>query len=247
MDDTIHREGFRVASYDVDPAERLAPRALCAFLQETAGRDVARRGFGMRLLIDRGLAWVLQRLTVEVARWPEAGEEIGVETRARGFTRAVAERDFRVTDAAGQELARATSRWAVVDFEARRAVRLPEGVADLPAGPLHELAPPEGGIPDADPPDLEERFGVRHGDLDVVGHVNNTRYVEWALETVPADLLESKPPRAFDVLFRREAGRGASILSRSRELAPEQGGRGRAFAHALIAEAEVLARALSRW
>src|SRR5512134_281372 len=113
MDDTIHSEGFRVASYDVDAAERLTPRALCAFLQETAGRDVARRGFGMRLLIDQGLAWVLQRLTVEVARWPAVGEEILVETRARGFTRVVAERDFRVGDGAGRELARATSRWAV--------------------------------------------------------------------------------------------------------------------------------------
>lgn len=246
MDDTIHREGFRVASYDVDPAERLAPRALCAFLQETAGRDVARRGFGMRLLIDRGLAWVLQRLTVEVARWPEAGEEIGVETRARGFTRAVAERDFRVTDAAGQELARATSRWAVVDFEARRAVRLPEGVADLPAGPLHELAPPEGGIPDADPPDLEERFGVRHGDLDVVGHVNNTRYVEWALETVPDEVQEACRPSAFEIAFRREAVYGDTVVARTRRL---DGDGGLAFAHELRADGggSELARASSVW
>jgi acyl-ACP thioesterase len=245
MDDTIHGEGFRVASYEVDPAERLTPRALCAFLQETAGRDVDRRGFGMRRLIDRGLAWFLQRLDVEVARWPRLGDEIVVRTRARGFTRVIAERDFLVTDAEGEEMARASSRWAVVGLEARRPVRLPEGVADLPAGPLHELAPRDGGLPEADPCDLEARFAVRRGDLDVVGHVNNTRYVEWVLETVPAELLDSRPPRAFDVLFRREAGRGASILSRSRELEP--GGRDRAFAHALLAEGEVLARALSLW
>jgi acyl-ACP thioesterase len=247
MEDSIHRERFRVASYDVDPAEHLAPRALCGFLQETAGRDITRRGFGMRLLIDRGMAWVLQRLTVEVARWPGVGEEIVVETRARGFTRVVAERDFRVRGAEGLDIARATSRWAVVDFAARRPVRLPEGVDALPAAPLHDLAPPVGDVPDAEPSTREVSFVVRRADLDLVGHVNNTRYVEWALETVPGDLLDSRPPSAFDVVFRREAGRGAAIVSRSREMPGGAAGGERMFAHALIGEGEVLARALSRW
>jgi acyl-ACP thioesterase len=247
MDETIHREHFRVASYDVDPAERLAPRAFCGFLQETAGRDVARRGFGMRFLIDRGMAWVLQRLTVEVARWPLVGEEVVIETRARGFTRVVAERDFRVRGAEGIDLARATSRWAVVDVAARRPVRLPEGVDRLPAAPLHTLAPPAGDVPEAEPWTQEERFAVRRADLDLVGHVNNTRYVEWALETVPAELLDSRSPSGFDVVFRREAGRGASIVSRSRELPQAPPAGGRVFAHALLVDGEVLARALSQW
>jgi acyl-ACP thioesterase len=149
MSDTIHREGFRVASNDVDPAERLAPRALCGFLQETAGRDVARRGFGMRLLIDGGLAWVLQRLTVEVAGWPQVGDEIVVETRARGFTRAVAERDFRVRDVEGRELARATAagRWST---SGPRPVRPPR--RRRPRRSAHAGAA-RGRLPDADPAD----------------------------------------------------------------------------------------------
>jgi hypothetical protein len=63
---------------------------------------------------------------------------------------------------------------------------------------------------------------------------------------VPADLLEPgrRLPSTSSSGARR---RGASILSRSRELLPEEAGRGRAFAHALLADGQVLARALSRW
>lgn len=39
-----------------------------------------------------------------------------------------------------------------------------------------------------DPCDLETRFAVRHADLDVVGHLNSTRYVEWALEKARREL-----------------------------------------------------------
>ena len=239
------RESFTVHSFDVDQGGFLAPRALCAFLQEAAGRDAARRGVGMDELMARGFAWVLQRLIVAVDEWPREGAILTVSTWPTRFGGATAERDFIALHADGHPLARATSRWAVADLAVRRPVRLPPFLRGRPVGE------PEAGL--AMPPFLaraaeaallgERTLEVRRGDLDQVGHVNNTRYVEWSLEAVPEDWLKTRILAGLDVVYRREALRGDAVVTRAFATG------GEALAHALLlaSSREPLADLVTRW
>jgi medium-chain acyl-[acyl-carrier-protein] hydrolase len=247
MTEPLHRQDFPVHSYDVDTAGLLTPRALCAFLQEAAGGDAARAGYTMERLAEERLAWVIQWMRLEIERYPRRGETLAVTTWARGFERAIAWREFDVVDGSRARVAAGTSRWAVVDLAARRLVRLPEFVRRSPVPdrpPALDRAPAE--IEAAAPADLERRFEVRRGDLDVVRHVNNTRYVEWALETVPDEIHENHRPSAFEIAFRREAVYGDVIVARTRRLAD---GGDVAFTHELRADGSghELARAASVW
>ena len=211
------RQNFTVHSFDVDPDGFLAPRMLCAFLQEAAGRDAARRGVGMDELMARGFAWVMQRLIVAVDEWPREGAVVAVSTWPTRFGGATAERDFIAEDADGRPLARATSRWAVADLAARRAMRLPEFLRGLPVGK------PEAGLPlppfvarAADAALLGERIlEVRRGDLDLVGHANNTRFVEWGMEAVPDEWLSTRVLAGLDIAYRQEALKGDAVASRA--------------------------------
>ena len=202
----------------------------------------------MGSLLEQGLAWMLQRLVVEVENWPVEQDEIVVATWPTRFGGAAAERSFAVTDAAGRDLARASSRWAVVDLRARRAVRLPDFIRRLPVAEPADVD--SGGsvpeIPRGTPVLGEVRVQVRRADLDVVGHANNTRYVEWALEAVPDDWASEQELAAFDVAFRREARRADSLVSRAALL--DDGRLGHELMLANAADApEVLARLESRW
>lgn len=247
MTEPLHRQDFLVHSYEVDPAQLLTPRALCAFLQEAAGGDAARAGYTMERLAEAQLVWVIQWMRVEVEHWPRRGETLTVTTWARRFERAIAWREFDVADASGARVAVGTSRWAVVDLRARRLVRLPEFVRRCPVPerpPALDRAP--SLLEPAEPAGLDRRFEVRRGDLDVVRHVNNTRYVEWALETVPDEVQETFRPAAFEIAFRREAVHGDTVVARTRRLAD---GGGPVFAHELRADGagHELARAASAW
>jgi acyl-ACP thioesterase len=247
VSDAFHRQLFPVHSYEVDLLGRLAPRALCAFLQEAAAGDATRAGYTMERLAEDGVAWVVQWLRLEVARYPPNGSVLGVTTWARPFERACAWREYLVEDERGFRVAVGTSRWAVVDLRARRMVRLP---AHVRAAPVPDRPPAldrgPAALEPALPADLERRFEVRRGDLDAVNHVNNTRYIEWALETVPDDVHAGHVPAAFEIAFRREAVWGDCVLARSRRL---PGDDGIGFAHELRAEGtgEELARAASTW
>lgn len=244
--EAIRNEGFDVRSYEVDPSGRLTLRALCGYMQEAAGIHATHLGAGMGHLGTRGLAWVLHRLRLEVAETARAGERVSVTTWPREFGRMIAVRDFEVCDAGGRRLASATSRWAVVDLSARRAVRVPDFIRALPTG--NRPTPVEGDhgpLQEVDAADLERRFEVRRTDLDVVDHVNNTRYVGWAVETVPDDVWEGCRPAALEILFQKEARFGEHVLARTTRIADEAGLR---FAHELNGpDGSVLARAATRW
>lgn len=240
------RQTFSVHSFDVDSDGRLAPRALCAFLQEAAGRDAAQRGVGMAELMARGLAWVLQRLVVVVDEWPEEGSIVTVSTWPTRFGGATAERGFTVEDGNGRPLTRAASRWAVADLAARRAVRLPEFMRRLPTGgipPVLELPPFPAR--EANLAVLGERtLVVRRADLDRVGHANNTRYVEWGLEAVPDEWSKTRVLSGFDIVYRREALYGDTLETGA--LTTDDGLR---LSHELrlLPSQEPLAELVTRW
>ena len=243
----LHRQDFAVHSYEVDTEGLLAPRALFAFLQEAAGGDAARGGYTMERLAEDGLVWMIQWMRVEIERPARRGETLAVTTWARRLDRALAWREFEVVDASRARVAVGTSRWAVVDVEARRLVRLPEFVRRSPVPDrLPALDRGPSTLEPAEPAEMERRFEVRRGDLDAVRHVNNTRYVEWALETVPEEVHETSRPSVVEIAFRREGTYGDAIVARTRRLP----GDGEAvFAHELRSQAagHELARALSAW
>jgi acyl-ACP thioesterase len=239
---------FEVRSFETDPGGRLTLPALCAFLQEAAWRNAAAMGAGVDLLAERGLAWVLQRLRLEVDAFPRRGEALDVITWAKRWERAVALRDFDVRAPGGERLAAGTSRWVVVDLASRRIVRLPDLIRALPLPERPEALAFDGdGLPGWERADHERRLEVRRADLDAARHVNNARYVEWALEALPGDWLEAHRAARFEIVFRREGLYGDVLVSRAQRL-PAHGGGGR-FAHALVRarDGERLAEALSEW
>jgi medium-chain acyl-[acyl-carrier-protein] hydrolase len=220
MPPQIWQEPFTVRAYEADASGRLSLSGLCDWLQEAAGNHATALGVATDRLLEEGQAWVLSRLRVVVERLPQWREQLAIETWPSAENGIVAERDFLVRTSGGEQIARAVSHWVVIDVARRRPVRLPAMVVDLRlpqrervlATPLATLLPPE---------DIAEShsFRVRRGDLDLNRHVNNSRYVAWALETVPAHLLESHICSSVDIQFRAESvyGDEVEVASGTRE------------------------------
>jgi acyl-ACP thioesterase len=240
------RQAFRVHTYEVDTRRRLTLRALCAYLQEAAGLHAAQLGASMERLAEDGLAWVLHRLKLEIARWPRQGEEVEVVTWPSRFDRVVADREFEVR-VGSEAVAAATTRWAVADLQARRPVRIPEFILALPVdGATAGVTLGRGELPALSRAAATRAFPVRRADLDVVGHVNNTQYASWVGETVPDEVGEAMQVAALEIVFRQEARQGDVVVSEAEPLA---GGQETAFAHVLRRQRDgvELARALTRW
>jgi len=243
----VHSKVFRVRSYETDPLGRLQVPILCRLLQEAATAHAAELGVAVDALIESGVAWVLSRLDLRVELWPQADQEIVIETWPAAMNRLLTERRFRILDAPGRQIGSASTLWLVLDLERRRPVRLPVEVVnqlqklDLvpdPARPT-ELTPPEN-------PDTELAFTVRRADVDLAGHANNTSFVEWVVEAVPDEVWRGCDLQQLEIQFVAECRRGQTVVSRG-ELV--EGGDGREVRHQLTRQGDgaEVARARTIW
>ncbi len=210
------RDEYLVRSYESDATGHLAPASVLRYLQETAWNNARALGFALDPREGGPFAWVLSRLRLRMSRYPAWGERVSMETWPLGVDRMLALRDFRLVDAGGGECGRASSGWLIIDAARRRPRRPQQAMPVLAtfAGPEPLLGVP-GRLEAALPPCEERALQVRYTDIDVNGHVNNVRYFEWVLDSVPSQRLAAARVREVEASFVSEALLGDSVSVRS--------------------------------
>jgi medium-chain acyl-[acyl-carrier-protein] hydrolase len=164
----------------------------------------------------------------------------------RDFQFIFALRDFQFKDQKDSTVGAALSAWLVIDTHKRRPVRIApfidrlkpvEGDHILP-GPLDKLQP-------LDSHDGERKFQVRFRDLDINQHVNNTSYVEWILESIPAAVKKDAILSELEINFLAESFLHDRIIVNCLS----QGTHNRLFHHGLYREedGQELVRAKTVW
>ena len=164
------------------------------------------------ILEDYNLVWIITDYDIEVFRLPRFAEEITIETEALSYNRLFCYRRFTIYDEAGQELIHMMATFVLMDRDSRKVHAVePEIVAPyqsdfdkkLIRGPKYES--------------LEEPFSkdyhVRFYDLDMNGHVNNSKYLDWIFEVMGADFLTQYIPKKINLKYVKEVRPGGVITS----------------------------------
>ena len=205
----VWRQSFTVRAVEAGPDERASVLTVADYFQEAAGEHARSGGVEVFELGERGGTWVLHRLQLRVEGLPAMRERVTVETWPSGRDRLRAFRDYRLWSDDGDVFVTGTSAWFVIDVARRRPVRLPAGLDRFgPTEPEHVLA---FGDPPQAPTEVEHAalFAVRRSELDRVGHANNVRFLEWALEALPS----AEGLREIEVSYQTEAVYGDVVVS----------------------------------
>lgn len=178
---TIHQEKMTVKSSETDFRQQLKLSNLFLWLQDAASDHADSLGWGFHDLAGKDLAWVLSRIKVRCFDFPQLGDTVTVQTWPKGIQQKVFfMRDYRLTGEDGRQLAVATSAYLVINAQTRRMM--------LP-GTLALTMPDNGGLSALDESlehiaaveSLRDCYTVHVGYsmVDVLGHVNNSRYIDW--------------------------------------------------------------------
>ena len=121
-------------------------------------------------------------------------------------------RDFEMFSANGARLAAATSTWLLIDINNARLMteqKLPLRMPDN----SHRNALPD--IPDkiASEANWHEQFDItaRYSDIDIMGHVNNARYVDWVTDCLSLDSFNQKQLLDLQINYIKEVKPGDRI------------------------------------
>ena len=194
---------FQISPVGVDRYGRLKASQLLAYLQDVAGDHSALLGTDQAHLVAQGLFWAVIRHRVQVTRLPAAGETIRIETWPMPTTRTAYPRSSIAYDEQGNECFRSISLWVLMDA-ATRALVLPGKSGVTVSGLLRgcELQTPSSMTP-REMPEFEERT-VRYTDVDLNGHMNNCRYLDWVADLLPSAFHACHEIREFTLCYTSE-------------------------------------------
>ncbi len=182
---------FRLTGMDVDGAGQCKPSALLDHFQVAAALAAEDGGFSReRLLEAYGGFWMLTRSWVRLDRPLNYEDRLTVRTWHRGGRAAVMYRDYDVY-AGGKLVGESVSAWVLADFRTRKILRL-SSVPELQETGGGELCKTRAlsrlRVPEA----LREteRRPMRYSDTDCNGHVNTTRYADFACDALDMVAME---------------------------------------------------------
>ena len=209
----IYIDNFTISDLQCDRFGRLKPSAILWFVQEMAGRHCQRLGLDWNTLAARGMFWAIIRHRVHISRLPEKNEAVRIETWPMPTTRVAYPRNVVAFDSQGNELFRTTSLWVLMDMQSR-AMILPGKSGVEVSGVLRggELPSPASLAP-AVLSGCQER-AVRFTDLDLNGHMNNCRYLDWAADLLPSGFHKEHTARDFTLGYLSEAREGDRLTIR---------------------------------
>lgn len=186
------------------------PGAILESMQETAGAHCAHLGIGRSVTDGLGIVWVLSRAQVDMTRVPRMGETVTVETWPTPPRHLFYPRVNAFRDGDGNPIGTASSLWVLLDVASRRIVNsdavlahLPDN-RDLPAGmPGMARALPGEAVVDS--------FTPVYADFDLNGHVNNTRYLDWACNALGHGVMARARVKSFCVSYDQEIRPGVAV------------------------------------
>ena len=206
----IYSQNFTISDVHVNCFGYLKTSMILYFAQEVAGIHFEQLSMDYDALAQRGLFRAITRHKVQVTRLPRHGETIRIETWPMPTTRVAYPRSMVAYDEAGNECFRAITLWVLMDIH-NRAMVLPGKSGIDVAGTLRgsELSSPLG-LPAKALRNRRYRT-VSFTDLDRNGHMNNTKYLDWIDDLLPASFHGTHTLKEFTVCYLNEALEGQNL------------------------------------
>lgn len=188
------------------------PQLILLSLQVSGMQSIELGMSDMYILENYNLVWIITDYNMKIDRLPVFDEKITIETYAMSHNRLFCYRAFNIKDEAGNIIIEMVATFVLMDRDTRKVHPVMSEITDafdsefsktMLRGPrFKEL---EGGV--------EQEYRVRFYDLDMNGHVNNSKYLDWVFEVMGADFLTQHVPKKVHLKYVKEVLAGGVITS----------------------------------
>ncbi len=218
----VYQEKKRVACYESDSTEKMLPTTAMNYFQEASTNQGNQLGLGGDYLKENNLAWFLVKYAIRFYDYPRYQDEVTVTTRATGMEKFCATRRFTVEDASGVVKVTADTQWLLINRETEKMERIDEH----PEMDVYECfdkgEPIFKKLSKINQVDLEKCFSVRFLDIDFNQHVNHVKYLAWAIEVLPLEVVKSKVLAEAKMIYKSQCFYGDQIRALGEKLGENQ-------------------------
>lgn len=201
---------------DFDRYGRLSYTALLHLLENIGSRHSDHVNDNILDGSGSGIAWILTDWRLHIERLPDDNGELLLKTWGRGKApSSIVYRDFTVQNSDGETIVAADSKFALLDLANGKLTKISRELFD-------SYGPEEETVFDSPIPRLREPaefegssiVSLRRSDIDFNGHMHNSRYLDIALEVLPAELCGSGFFGDIHIVYRRPVKEGSEVALR---------------------------------
>lgn len=178
----------RIRYSEVDSSKELLLSSLLDYFQDCCTFESEELGIGVDYLAQKQAAWVLSSWQIEILRYPQFNEAIRISTWPYGFKGFYGYRNFAACEENGNVIAKANSVWVFLDTEKMRPQKISEELADAYRDAFREPLTgtwAERKITMPECSEEKETVPVVGYYIDTNRHMNNSKYVQVAMEYLP--------------------------------------------------------------
>lgn len=214
----IFKKEYKINIFDVDSEHKCKFSSLVDFLWDIVISQSDYLGETKEGFVHNQCIWVLLKYDITIYEYPKFRDTITVDTKVLGTKKFYGYRQNTIKNSDGKVICKALSTAILIDFEKRRPMRTSSTQSEI-YGIYEELneVPPLDDIPKVQKEDYIKNYPVRYSDIDSNGHVNNVKYMEMAVDTLPRSILNEYTLFNIKVLFKKETTDG-DILHISTEV-----------------------------
>ena len=204
MDTIIYETRHTLLMRDCDRFRRLKPSVILSMFQDCSEALTEGWGVGLEAMLRQGIIWVAAKVGCTVTRLPEHGETVTVRGWAGRGRSGIFPFHYMVLGEDGAPCVEGCSMWVLSDPAAHSMLseRVPKIQLPTPepeGTPLPRMQP----IRPMTAPKTQARR-VRFSEVDINGHLTNTRYMDWVCDLAEADFHRDHPITGMRIDYRAE-------------------------------------------
>lgn len=221
MSNTFEKQ-YKINIYDVDTNHNCKFSTLVDYLWDVVISQSDYLGETNEGFVHNQCIWVLLKYDITIHKYPKYKDVITVDTKVLGSKKFYGYRQNTIKDSDGNIIAEVISTAILIDYEKRRPMKIsPDQIKIYELdGELDEV-PPLDDIPKIEKEDYIKDYPIRFSDIDSNGHVNNVRYMEMAMDTLPRYILNEYQLFNIKVLFKKETTDGDTLHISSQIISDE--------------------------
>ncbi len=208
MKQQVWVEKYKIASYLVNIQGRAGLYAILNLIQDVGWLHAVH----LEVKLPKNLGWVFTRQKLIMHEWPAWNETVILKTWLRPpASDSFLFRDYEIL-IGEKKIGECTSTFAVMDMSTRKLA--PQDWAQFPTiwNTDHQSHQAAEKIQAAEEVEELAQFQVRNSDIDLNQHVNNTKYAQWILDSIPIDIIKNSGRlHSYEVNFLAETKSGDQV------------------------------------
>lgn len=211
MNDKFEKE-YKINIYDVDSNLKCKFSSLVNYLWDVVISQSDFLGETNQGFVQNNSVWVLLKYDINIYEYPKLGETITVDTYVIGIKKFYGYRGNTIKNSKGKIIGEVLSVAMLIDIEKRLPKKAsPDQFKVYGIQNELETVAPLDDILKLEKVDYSKEYNIRYSDIDSNNHVNNVKYMEFSIDTLPRSILNEYTLYNIKVLFKKETTDGSTV------------------------------------